>query len=857
MPKKHTGLSPAEVEASRRKNGSNRLVKLKRKGLVRRFFDNLSDPIIRILLIALGLEVVFTLGNCNFFEIFGIIIAILIATVVSTLSEYGSEASFAKMEAESLTSMTRVIREGAISTVLSDELVVGDIILVSRGEALQADATVMEGELSVDQSALNGENQEVEKRSGNTGKWELSNSSLVFRGSVVTAGEAVCRVERVGSNTYYGMVANAVQSDTRESPLKLRLTSLAKIISRIGYFVAFLVGFVYLFSELVVNNGFVLANIISSVSDFPYLFSVLLHALTLVITVIVVAVPEGLPMMITVVLTANMKRLIKDKILVKKLVGIETSGSLSILFTDKTGTLTEGKLSVDRIICEDGIFKSVSELKGCGELFDKILLCAKYNTSAETEDGMVIGGNSTDRAIAEFFISEKVSRAEIKDKQPFSSETKMSSVTLSDGTKFIKGASEVLLFRSRSFLSQSGDVIVSELSAVRDEYDKAVKRGERVIALTLEENGALIFLCLIVLKDKLRHDVKESVASVARAGIQVVMVTGDNRETAVGIAEECGIFRERRGDLAMSSDELALLSDYEVKELLPRLRVVARSLPQDKTRLVRLSEELGLVVGMTGDGINDAPSLKLADVGFAMGSGTDIAKSAGDIVILDNSFSAICKAVLFGRTIFKSIRKFITFQLIMNLAACGITLIGRFIGVDTPITIIQMLWVNIIMDTLGGLAFAGEAPLKYYMKEKPKRRDEPLLSREMVSKILLNGGYTLALLITFITHGFFRGVYTDSTRHMTAFYALFIFAGLFNCLASRSDRLLIWHGILKNKLFIGILSFISVIQIIIIYFGGALFRSTPLTPKELFVAIFTAFTVLVFDGIRRVFTKLK
>ena len=858
MSKKYKGLSKEEIEASRVEHGANSLVKLPSRGLIRRFFDNLSDPIIRILIIALVLEVVFTLGNCNLFEIFGIIAAILIATVVSTVSEYGSEAAFARMEAETSHATTRVIRGGILSVIPSDELVVGDIMLVSGGEALQADAEMLEGALTVDQSALNGENCEVEKTVGAGREWKLTEASRVFRGSIVTSGDAVCRVGRVGKNTYYGMVAEDVQSETRTSPLKLRLSGLASVISKIGYVVAALVAIVYLFSTLVVDNGFVLANIVASVRDLPFLFSTLIHALTLMITVIVVAVPEGLPMMITVVLTANMRRMIRDKILVKKLVGIETSGSLNVLFTDKTGTLTEGRLSVDRVICEGEIYKAPRSMKGTGALFRSALLSAKYNTSAQIEAGEVIGGNSTDRAIAEFFLTEACEPAAIKEKKPFSSETKMSSVTFENGKTLIKGAGEVLLSRARSYLSPEGEAVMSDLSFVKREYEAAVMKGERVIAIAEEgQDGALVFICLIVLKDRLRKDVKDAVAEVARAGIQVVMVTGDNRDTAVGIAEECGIFSAKRGDIAVNSDELALLSDYEVKELLPKIRVVARSLPQDKTRLVRLSQELGLVVGMTGDGINDAPSLKLADVGFSMGSGTDIAKGAGDIVILDNSFSAICKAILFGRTIFKSIRKFISFQLVMNLAACGITLLGRFIGVDTPITIIQMLWVNIIMDTLGGLAFAGEAPMKYYMKEKPKRRDEPLLSRSMIWQILLNGGYTLALLVTFLVHSYFRGIYPDSARHLTAFYALFIFAGLFNCLAARSERLFILHGILKNKLFIIILSFISVIQVLIVYFGGTLFRSSPLTVRELLTAVFAAFTVLIFDSIRRVFCKLK
>ena len=860
MSNKLRGLSEKEVIDSREKHGSNALIRVKGKGIIRRFLDNLSDPIIKILIAALSLEVIFTFGNCNFIEVFGILAAILIATTVSTLSEYGSERAFAAIEAESKKSRVNAIRSGKEVMIDADDIVVGDLIRLMQGETIQADGRIVKGEVNVDQSALNGENIEVRKYVCAAEDFSLSDRNAAFRGSLVAGGEAVMCVERVGSSTYYGRLAADVQTQTRESPLKVRLSRLAKQISIIGYIVALLVGLTYLFNIFVVDNGFVLWRIGEALSDTKNLLRHLLRALTLMITVVVVAVPEGLPMMITVVLSANMKRMVKDNVLVKKLVGIETAGSLNILFTDKTGTLTTGKLSVDRIVTDYGSYKNIQPLRSYGGIYDALVLSAKLNTDCVVSCDRITGGNSTDRAIAEYFLLEKCPTHVIISKTPFSSERKYSSVTLSDGRSLIKGAPEAILSRCSFTYGEDGKAYTSDLSGVMKEYKEAISKGERVIAVALgspDVPDRLLFVALIVLKDKLRQGVRESVASVMCAGVQIVMLTGDNKDTAVSIAEECGFYKKNAGHIALTSAELASLSDDELKILLPKLRVVARALPTDKVRLVNISGKSNLVVGMTGDGVNDAPALKLADVGFCMGSGTDIAKSAADIVILDDSFKAISKTVLYGRTIFKSIRKFITFQLIMNLAACGITLFGPYFGIDTPITIIQMLWVNIIMDTLGGLAFAGEAPLSYYMLEKPKHREEPILSRKMLFHVLFNGAYTLALLVFFLTFQPLRALYGSLDRHLSAFYALFIFSGIVNSFTARSERMFIFFGILRNKAFLLIMAFITVIQMFIVYFGGSLFRSSPLTPGQLAIVVLLSLTVLLFDGIRRIFQKLK
>ena len=855
----YSGLSSEAVERSRREHGENKFKKTKNKGIIGRFFENLSDPIIKILMIALVVEVVITLGKCNYLEIVGIVAAILIATIVSTLSEYGSEKAFERLESAS-EGKINVYRDGSLTELNAENLVVGDIVVLTSGERVPADMEIIDGKIMVDQSALNGESIEVEKtKSQITNEWNLSEKGLIFSGSQITSGRCIARVGRVGEASYYGMVAHDVQARTRISPLKLRLTKLAKQISILGYIMAAIVGLLYLFNCFVIKNAYDPVRIKNALCDIPYVATTLVKAFTMMITVVVVAVPEGLPMMITVVLSANTKRMLRDGILVKKLIGIETAGSLNILFTDKTGTLTTGNLCLDRIVTERGVYTSPKALMDHDAIYKAMVLTAKYNTDCRMVGDDIIGGNSTDRAVFDFFKQHEI-KADVVERTEFSSERKYSDILLKNGEKYIKGAAETTLGRCCDMLGDDGEVYPSELSFVKKEYLKATERGERVLCVSKsnKDSSDMIFVALLVLKDKIRTDVKDAIKCVQRAGVQIVMLTGDNKKTAMAIAEECGFYKSGMGQIAITSDEMRNLDDDALKLLIPKLCIVARALPTDKTRLVKLSQELELVAGMTGDGINDAPSLKLADVGFAMGSGTEIAKEAGDIVVLNNSFLSIVKTILYGRTIFKSIRKFITFQLIMNLAACGITLIGQILGIENPITIIQMLWINIIMDTLGGLAFAGEAPLEYYMKDKPKRRDEPIIDKVMLGHILLNGAFTLALLVCFLKLDFYQNAFAkDSMKHMGAFYALFIFCGLFNFISARSERLLLFSNITKNKPFLFVLALITVIQLFIIYFGGSFFRSVPLSCKELFLVVETAFSVLVFDTIRRLFVKLK
>ena len=844
------GLTQAEVIRSRSIHGENCLVKEKRTGLIGKLLENLNDPIIKVLLIAVFLQIAVTFPRCNWLESGGIIVAVMIATAVSTLSEYGSEKAFEKMAQENRNVKAKVIRGGEEIEIPANEVVVGDIMLLTAGDLVMADCMMRSGEISVDQSALNGESTEVFKRVSRSKKEGLLADNKVFRGSIVTVGAGYAEVFAVGDKTYYGGVARDVQIETRESPLKHRLSKLASVISKIGYIMAAIVGLTYLFYEIFVDNAFDKEAILSVVKSPSDVIGILVKSLTLMITVVVVAVPEGLPMMITVVLSANMKRMLKDNIMVKKLVGIETAGSMNILFTDKTGTVTTGISSVDRIVTLSSEYFTPSALRQNGFVYNAFISSAFSVSEARA--------NSTDKAFQRFFDGENVGKIEIVSSTPFSSEKKYSTVTLADGKTLIKGAPEYLISIC-SHIRDGSEKRPINKSELIEKYKSYASTGGRVIALAISDREEDFgFVGFAVLKDKIRSGVKKAVETIRSAGVQVVMITGDGRETAEAIARESGIISGAdAGAVVLDGETLRGMSDSDLIRLIPGLRVVSRALPSDKVRLVRIAQSLDLVVGMTGDGINDAPSLKLADIGFAMGSGTDIAKSAGDVVALDNSFSAITKTVLYGRTIFKSIRKFISFQLMMNLAACGISLIGQFIGIESPITIMQMLWINIIMDTLGGLAFAGEAPLDYYMMERPKKRDEAILSGEMLNQICWTGAYTLLICIMFLKMDFFKALFSaNSEVFMTGFYALFVFAGLFNCLNTRSERLSLLSNIGKNKPFIVILSIIAVIQMFMIYFGGEVFRCVPLSPRELLNVILIASTVIPFDALRRIIKKL-
>lgn len=856
----YTGLNNEEVAASRKKYGTNAISNKKKNSFFKLFIETLADPIIKILLIALAIKTIFLFHDFDWFETIGIVIAILVASLISSISEYGSESAFERLQEESSKINCKVKRNNSIQSLPIDDIVVGDIVLLQSGDKIPADGLIVSGEIDVDESSLNGEAIEVTKI-GN-----LDNK--VYRGTVVYSKEALMQVKAVGNNTYYGKMTEELQETSPDSPLKLRLRKLAETISTIGYISAALVSFSYLFSEIVVQNNFQLPAILNTITNIPLMFKYILYVLTLSVTIIVVAVPEGLPMMITLVLSSNMKKMLKSNVLVRKLVGIETAGSLNILFTDKTGTLTKGELEVVSFITGTGKeFISEKELPQNSQYVNYLKYACIYNNSSYYDDNhKPVGGNITDRAILEFIKTPLQKNIKKLKTTPFDSIKKYSStiLDLQEPTNFIKGAPDKILPLCTSYLTMDGK---KRTLLAKDDIMNDIKRktsnGIRAILLAYNDNyhyeelNRLTLIAILYLKDEVRKEAIEGLELVKKAGVQVVMITGDSKETALSIAKEMRLVTSDK-DIVLTHQELENLSDENLKEMLPDLRIVARSLPQDKSRLVKISEELNLVTGMTGDGVNDAPALKKADVGFSMGGGSEVCKEASDIVILDDNFLSISNAILFGRTIFKSIRKFIIFQLTINLCAVSLSIIGPFIGIETPVTIVQMLWINMIMDTLAGIAFSYEPPLKSYMNEPPKKKEEPIINKYMYGEILFTGIYSSILCLIFLTSSTIRSFYRyDPTDKyfMTAFFALFIFMGIFNSFNARTTRINILSNIFKNKAFLIVTLIIVIVQLYLIYYGGELFRAFGLTLKEIQITILLAATVIPIDWIRKLIVK--
>lgn len=871
-----SGLSDKEIEESRQKYGSNIIIEAEPESFWQKFKNGFEDPMIKLLLIITGIMLVmFFFGQAEIYEPVGTAIAILLVTIISAKTEMASDTEYRKLKAKTKKETCKVYRNGLVTVVSIDDIVTGDMIILQSGDKIPADGILISGDLRVDNSALNGEAEECKKFAITddfvyedkdiTGDTFVDKHTL-FRGAVIFNGEGVMEVKKVGMTTMMGKMAEDMKDDEVMSPLKVKLARLAHQISTFGYIGAIVIALALMGSFLMKAGGFSEYMALGGLA----IFKDFLEAATLAIVIIVCAVPEGLPLMISLVLMQNTSKMLQHNVLVRKPIGIETAGSLNILFSDKTGTITKGELEVVEFF--DGAGQPHELQKGSANYIKSLLeLAIGKNTSAMFDaEHRIIGGNATDKALLNYLTEDTFVKLEkdgdcvVTASQGFNSANKFSSCHIESlGKTFYKGAPERLLAKAKFYVNDQNEITAIDQEIVNAKIDSLAARAMRVLAFgysstSLTEdavNEDVVIIGFVGIRDDVRQEAKEAIKEVRKAGIQVVMITGDRKETAVAIAKDSGLLKLDT-DIALTSDELNQMTDDEVKKILPNIRVIARALPTDKSRMVRITQEMNLVCGMTGDGVNDAPALKRADVGFAMGSGTDVAKEAGDIVILDDNFKSIKDAILYGRTIYHNILKFCKFQLVINVSAVAISAIAPFIGIEEPLKVTHLLWINLVMDALGSLALGNEPALLEYLKEKPRRRDESMVSKPMMIQILIMGGWLLILSLVYLNVPIFKTFFDNEKQFMTGYFALFIFSAVANGFNVRSENCNIFERIKENPGFVKIMGIILGIQVLLTIVGGEFFACTPFGLKGWAVVIILALTMIPVDMVRKIITRL-
>ena len=861
------GLNDEEVLESRQKFGDNKIIEAEPETFLDKFKDAFGDPMIKLLLaIAFIMAIMAFLGYAEWGELIGIVISVLLVTGISAKTEMSSDNEYRKLKDGTKKELCKVYRNGKIVEIEVDDVVVGDRIIIQSGDKIPADGVLCSGAIAVDNSALNGESEECKKYAipndfiyrevAITGDTFVDKHSL-FRGAVVVNGEGVLEVKKVGMMTMMGEMAKDMQDDDVESPLKVKLSKLADSISKFGYIGAVVIAITLMIHKVIVAGG------VSPYFDLGmmYVFKDLLEVLMLAVVIIVMAVPEGLPLMIAIVLMQNTSKMLQNNVLVRKPIGIETAGSLNILFSDKTGTITKGELEVVEFF--DGDLKD--SYQSSNYIKEYMGLCIGKNTGAMFDNNdKVIGGNATDKALLKFLgKNEMNSLNDIKviKSQGFNSANKYSGAELENVTVY-KGAPERLLGKATKYINENGQVVQIDKDKLNAKIDALADKAMRVLSFAYSQSELvedtlpddLVIVGFVGIRDDVRPEAKQAIKEVQNAGVQVVMITGDRKETAVAIAKDSGLIKSD-DELAFTSEELNKMTDDEIKAVITKIRVIARALPTDKSRMVRIAQELNLVCGMTGDGVNDAPALKRADVGFAMGSGTDVAKEAGSIVILDDNFKSIENAILYGRTIYNNILKFIKFQLTINVAAVAVSAISPFFGVEEPLKITHILWINLVMDGLGALALGAEPALKKYMSEKPKSRTQSLVNKNMMSQVLCAGAWLGVISFAFLKLPFFKEFFENEGQHLTAYFSMFVFSAVANGFNVRSEGINIFDHIKENKGFIKVMLTIVLVQIILTFVGGEIFLCSPFGIKGWLIIIVMSLTMIPVDMLRKIIMK--
>ena len=865
------GLKSSEVEVSRTTYGSNKLPEPELKKWYHFAKEALTEPITMILIIiALFQLVLGAMGVMSLSEPVMIIVVLAIVTGIAIKTGLGVQKSAAELRAKTAVRYCDVVRDGSVQTINKDDLVVGDLVLLRTGQEIFADGFIVDGEISVNNAAINGETKECRKiPSANykhvktTSTTAYTDQCSLFAGTVIMSGEGKMIVTDVGVNTVNG--DTLVKMQTLEPPktaLDIALDHLCDFISKWGTIAAAL-AFVIMTITGILNAGslsqYFSGSILESIQKVAQNVS---NALT----IIVAAVPEGLPLIVKLVTKQNVSTMEKFNILAKNTGKIPELAYVNLICTDKTGTLTTGEMTSTVMIngnCQD-IFNKESLLN---ELID-LNICMN-NSAVFDSNGNITGGNSIDRAVLDMLSPEDAqkiqNKAIIKKRVPFSSENKFSAVTLNNGANdftVYKGAPEKLIEKCKFYLDNDG--IVTELTeekrkALKSHIKGLTEKAMRCIALTISDKtddglpDEMNLLGIIGVVDPVRNEVPEAVKIAHKAGIQVIEITGDCMETAKAVAMEAGIYKP--GDLAVTNDEFEAMSDVKVKEIIPQLRVISRCSPNTKLRLVTLAQEIGMSVAMTGDGVNDAPALKKADVGFGMQDGSDVAKEAADIVLTDNNFASVVKAVELGRTFMHNIMMFLEFQLPINISLLILSMVFPIIsGGSALLAAVQILIVNIIMDSLNSLSFGGEPPKEEYMNEEPIMKGSGLFIRGAKGRIALSSIVFIAL-FGVITFGPVGNMFATKLSAMTARFALLCLMAVFNGFTIRTDSMNLFKGIKNNKLFVYIALGIFAMAVVLCNFVGNLVQTTPMDVKQWIVVLVTAFMVVPVDWIRKTICK--
>lgn len=865
----NVGLTAKEVEASKQAHGENVLTPPKRTPLWKLYIEKYNDPIIKILLVAalvsLGLAVI----NGEYIETIGIILAIILATTVGFVFEMDAARKFQSLTALGEEQPVKVIREGQTLEVARREVVVGDLIIVETGDEIPADARLIESTaLQIDESSLTGEpmaNKHVVDDSHPTDAEATYPSDLILRSTMVMGGRATARVEAVGDATEIGKVARkATELTAVKTPLNLQLTRLAKLISVVGTSISIAAFVIFLTHDILVNPLWHTANYVG-------MATVVLKYFMMAVTLIVMAVPEGLPMAVTLALALNMRRMLKSNNLVRKLHACETMGAVTVICTDKTGTLTQNRMQVAdlyRVKAEGADAEGAkAEDADAKALTDPLFHAAlALNTTADLDpEGHGIG-NPTECALLLWLQGQGLHYQDLRSahamlkREPFSTERKyMATVADVDGQAwlFVKGAPEIVT----TFCTMTDDARTDIAQRLRAWQDKAYRTLAFACAPCDEiRTTGLTLQAIVAISDPIRTDVPAAVDQCRQAGINVKMVTGDTSATAIEIARQIGTWGPNTpAEAQTTGPDFAALSEDEAYKRVQSLRVMSRARPTDKQRLVNLLQRHGEVVAVTGDGTNDAPALNHAHVGLSLGSGTSVAKNASDITLIDDSFNSIVKAVMWGRSLYKNIQRFLYFQLVVNVAALLLVLAGSAIGTELPLTVTQILWINLIMDTFAAMALASLPPSAEVMKSKPRRQTDFILTHRIQWAIIVVGLLMFAPMLAFLVWCE-REMGTNAgmdVHELTLFFTTFVMLqwwNLLNAKALGSDHSA-FHQLLSDRTLLLVMLLVLVGQWGIVTFGGEMFRVTPLSLKEWGVIILVTSPVLWIGEILRLLKK--